>query len=119
MQKVLRQRPDADTGKLCGEWCYPASEVDDEIEKIDAHWKLQYEGMLEIINNQRAAVKALVDASVESCCPKCGGAGWVWGYELDEPDNDTATDTMTHYTCDWCRRLRESIAAVEAMTKEA
>ena len=33
-------------------------------------------------------------------CRKCGGAGWLWGYELDEPDEDTAVDTMTKYSCD-------------------
>lgn len=35
-------------------------------------------------------------------CDKCGGAGWVWGIDLDEPDDDTIRDTMTHYTCDKC-----------------
>lgn len=34
-------------------------------------------------------------------CPKCGGAGWLWGKELDAPDERTATDTMTQYQCDW------------------
>ena len=42
----------------------------------------------------------------EKKCEKCGGAGWVRGYELDDPDNDTATDTMTRYSCDWCRKRK-------------
>lgn len=33
---------------------------------------------------------------------KCDGYGWVWGYELDDPSEDTLEDTMTQYTCDWC-----------------
>jgi hypothetical protein len=37
-----------------------------------------------------------------SPCPKCHGAGWCWGTELDDADEDTYSDTMTHYTCDWC-----------------
>lgn len=33
-------------------------------------------------------------------CPKCQGEGWLWGKELDNPDDDTYDDTMTRYTCD-------------------
>ena len=36
-------------------------------------------------------------------CEKCDGAGWLWGYELDDPDEDTYTDSMTQYTCDRCQ----------------
>ncbi|MBT7928928.1 hypothetical protein HN682_03310 [Candidatus Peregrinibacteria bacterium] len=35
-------------------------------------------------------------------CEKCGGAGWVWGRELDNCDEDTYEDSMTQYFCDWC-----------------
>jgi hypothetical protein len=35
-------------------------------------------------------------------CPKCQGAGWVWGRELDHPSEETSQDTMTKYTCDEC-----------------
>lgn len=37
-------------------------------------------------------------------CKKCGGAGWVWGRELDDPSEDTYQDDMTKYSCDWCNR---------------
>lgn len=33
-------------------------------------------------------------------CPKCHGAGWVYGTQLENPSFDTQMDTMTHYTCD-------------------
>jgi len=36
-------------------------------------------------------------------CIKCGGAGWIWGKEFDEYDADTYNDSMTQYTCDWCK----------------
>ena len=36
-------------------------------------------------------------------CLKCGGEGWLWGYELDDPDPDTYDDGMTRYTCDACK----------------
>lgn len=39
---------------------------------------------------------------VGSACEACGDAGWLWGYELDDPDEDTITDTMTRYPCDKC-----------------
>ena len=35
-------------------------------------------------------------------CYKCGGAGWVTGKELDDPDEDTIRDSLTRYTCDRC-----------------
>ena len=44
----------------------------------------------------------------EKKCEKCGGAGWVRGYELDDSDNDTASDTMTRYSCDWCRKCKQA-----------
>lgn len=42
-------------------------------------------------------------------CPKCGGAGWVWDYELDENPNDIhdAGIDDTRYSCDACRKTRE------------
>jgi hypothetical protein len=61
----------------------------------------------------RARHAALVEAAQDAHCPKCGSAGWVWGHELDDPDNDTATDTMTRYTCDWCRKLKAALAEVK------
>jgi hypothetical protein len=33
-------------------------------------------------------------------CPKCGGAGWLWGREIDGADEETVNDTMTKYHCD-------------------
>lgn len=36
----------------------------------------------------------------EMRCPKCSGAGWLWGQELENPDHDTFADTMTQYMCD-------------------
>lgn len=36
-----------------------------------------------------------------SKCPKCNDFGWVWGYELDNASEETASDTMTKYSCDW------------------
>lgn len=33
-------------------------------------------------------------------CEKCHGAGWLYGRELEEADEDTRLDTMTKYTCD-------------------
>lgn len=33
-------------------------------------------------------------------CEKCGGAGWLYGRELDSPSDDTYNDTMTKYSCD-------------------
>lgn len=33
-------------------------------------------------------------------CPKCGGAGWLRGSELDNPSEDTYADSMTRYSCD-------------------
>ena len=36
MQKILRQWPDAATGKLRGEWCYPANDVDDYMKSVKA-----------------------------------------------------------------------------------
>ena len=33
-------------------------------------------------------------------CEKCGGAGWLWGRELEDPSDETFADTMTHYMCD-------------------
>jgi hypothetical protein len=45
---------------------------------------------------------------IDEVCSKCGGAGWLWGYELDSPDDDTVNDTMTQYSCDGivCRKQR-------------
>lgn len=37
---------------------------------------------------------------------KCNGAGWVWGFELENPDKDTYNDTMTKYTCDRCQNSK-------------
>ena len=33
-------------------------------------------------------------------CPKCQGEGWLWGKELNDPDEATYADTMTRYSCD-------------------
>ena len=41
-----------------------------------------------------------------SPCPKCDGAGWLWGEELDTDDPVTLADTMTRYTCDLCKGTR-------------
>lgn len=38
----------------------------------------------------------------EKKCEKCGGEGWLWGKELDNPTEDTYSDSMTKYTCDGC-----------------
>ena len=35
-------------------------------------------------------------------CPKCGGEGWIWGYEIVNGSEDTWNDSMTRYTCDLC-----------------
>lgn len=37
-------------------------------------------------------------------CRKCGGAGWVWGEELDYPPRHDPTWGIddTRYTCDRC-----------------
>lgn len=37
---------------------------------------------------------------IRAKCEKCGGEGWVWSHELDEADEATRADTMTHYACD-------------------
>jgi len=34
-------------------------------------------------------------------CNKCGGEGWLWDYELDDPPEDIY-QTDNRYTCDWC-----------------
>jgi predicted ATPase len=34
-------------------------------------------------------------------CEKCGGAGWVWGYELENPTEDDYNND-TRYSCDKC-----------------
>jgi hypothetical protein len=48
-------------------------------------------------------------------CEKCGGAGWLRGRELDDPDEATAADTMTKYSCDGekCRALSEEAKHVQ------
>ena len=38
----------------------------------------------------------------EELCDKCGGAGWLWGREIDNADEDIYNDDATHYTCDEC-----------------
>lgn len=45
----------------------------------------------------------------ENRCPKCSGAGWCWGYELDDydvPENQMHDDTQ--YTCDVCQGTGKS-----------
>ncbi len=46
---------------------------------------------------------ALRDAAsaAKSSCVKCGGDGWQWGYELDDPPGDEAPrPDDTRYSCD-------------------
>lgn len=50
--------------------------------------------------DQYIAWKALQDLGPK--CGPCHGAGWCFGDELKEADEDTRQDTMTKYTCDWC-----------------
>ena len=39
-----------------------------------------------------------------SKCAKCGGAGWLWWYELEKYDGPAIEDGIddTRYTCDLC-----------------
>ena len=40
-------------------------------------------------------------SAAKSSCVKCGGDGWQWGYELDEPPGDEAPrPDDTRYSCD-------------------
>lgn len=48
-----------------------------------------------------------------SACEKCGGAGWVWGFELHNPSSDTLNDTMTKYRCDECDECDEDAETFE------
>lgn len=33
-------------------------------------------------------------------CPKCGGAGWLWGHELDNYYGENPSSDDTRYSCD-------------------
>lgn len=51
-------------------------------------------------------------------CWKCGGAGWVWGHELNNPSVDTIADTQTRYSCDSCRLWEASISTSDDASEE-
>ena len=38
-------------------------------------------------------------------CEKCKGEGWLWGYELETPSEDSLCDIMTQYSCDKCHAM--------------
>ena len=47
------------------------------------------------------SIKTLKPQSAKGCT-KCGGEGWLWSHELEDADEETLRDTMTHYSCDAC-----------------
>lgn len=49
----------------------------------------------------KESTKTLKPQSAKGC-RKCGGEGWLWSWELEDADEETLRDTMTHYSCDAC-----------------
>jgi hypothetical protein len=51
----------------------------------------------------REQVESGLREMAETSCTKCGGRGWVYGYELDDPTEDEAWRPQdTQYDCDGC-----------------
>ncbi len=51
-------------------------------------------------------------------CPKCGGEGWLWGYELDDYEHPhPGQSDDTRYSCDGvvCKIAAAHAAGVEAV----
>ncbi len=53
-------------------------------------------------------------------CEKCGGAGWVYWYELegyDGPASDISNcySDNTRYTCDLCQGIKEDTEIINAL----
>lgn len=44
----------------------------------------------------------------------CNGEGWVWGYELPDPEHDTADDTATRYPCPYQPDLDELVVDIHS-----
>lgn len=66
-----------------------------------AKWKAcELEKFRDRIRQERASRSA--PAAKADPCEKCGGAGWLWGTELNIASEDTVADTMTKYPCDGC-----------------
>jgi hypothetical protein len=59
---------------------------------------------------------------VAKLCQKCGGEGWIWGHELDDPPDVTGHDD-TRYSCDadphkQADAIRARAAELEGKTDE-
>jgi len=89
--KQLRDRQDLYRGNTD---CALVRMADEVLEKTAPKGDEQMNGQLQEWAD--AATRAVMN-----CCKKCGGEGWLWGHELDNPPGDEAPKPDdTRYSCD-------------------
>ncbi|MEN6550017.1 MAG: hypothetical protein ABFE07_28580 [Armatimonadia bacterium] len=77
-------------GMGAGAWdCVDPKEI------IRAAWR--------VMDSKMAAQAVAKVLGIKPKCWACHGAGWCFGDELKQADEDTRADTMTKYKCDWCK----------------
>ena len=69
------------------------------MDEVRAMWNTA--NVLSAVQPTREMALREAASAAKSSCVKCGGDGWQWGYELDDPPGDEAPrPDDTRYSCD-------------------